>query len=129
MPQTDIRPRAIVLLTDVDTSRRDEPGCLYHRDGRPLTTAEYHLLATCTPAEMDTAVAHTQPVGNWMSERHTMQKALISLYMKYAHQMPDDFPGSVYDLMTDDDYAEFEHLAEILSADDALEEPIGHDLD
>ncbi|MFQ6856377.1 hypothetical protein AAIB46_36795 [Streptomyces sp. 35M1] len=81
MAQTDLRPRAVVLLTDVDTSRRDEPGRLYHHDGRPFTTAEYDLLCTCTRAEIDIAVAYMQPVGDWMSERHTMQKALIGLYM------------------------------------------------
>ncbi|MFI5803494.1 hypothetical protein [Streptomyces sp. NPDC051561] len=126
MTQTDIRPRAIVLLTDVDISRRGEPNHPYHWDGRPFSSAEYHLLATCTPAEIDIAVALTQPEGDWMSERHVTQKAIVSLYMKYASRMPDDFPGSVYDLMTDEDYAEFERLAEIFSTDAAFDELTGH---
>ncbi|MEE1728510.1 hypothetical protein PUR33_05155 [Streptomyces sp. BE282] len=129
MAQTDIRPRAVVLLTDVDTSRRDEPGRLYHHDGRPFTTAEYDLLCTCTRAEIDIAVAHMQPVGAWMSERHTMQKALIGLYMKYAYQFTDASPDSVYDLVTDEDYAKFERLAEILSPGDAVEDLAGHEQD
>lgn len=70
-----------------------------------------------------------QPVGDWMSERQTVQKALIGLYMKYAYQMPDAFPDSVYDLMTEEDYSEFERLADIVSADDAFEEHTGHEQD
>ncbi|MBT2895656.1 MULTISPECIES: hypothetical protein [Streptomyces] len=129
MAITDTRPRAIVLLTDIDASRSDEPDHLFHHDGRPFTTAEYELLSTCTPTEIDIAVAHMQPVGDWMSERQTVQKALIGLYMKYAYQMPDAFPDSVYDLMTEEDYSEFERLADIVSADDAFEEHTGHEQD
>lgn len=130
MAHFDTRPRVVALLTDVDTARREEPGLLYHRDARPFTTAEYDLIITCTRAEMDTAIAYMQPVRGGMSERHTMQKTLISLYMKYAHQLPDASPDSVYDLMTDEDYAEFARLAEILgAADDAFEEHTGHEQD
>ncbi|WP_434593173.1 hypothetical protein [Streptomyces sp. A5-4] len=131
MATTEVRPRAIVLLSDVDPSRSDGPEHLYHRDGRPLTTSEYDLFTTCTRAEIEIAVAYMQPIGDWMSERYKVQKALISLYMKYAHQLPDAFPdsASVYDLMTDEDYAEFERLVEILSPDDGFEEHIGHEQD
>ncbi|MFD4172486.1 hypothetical protein [Streptomyces anulatus] len=41
----------------------------------------------------------------------------------------DASPGSVYDLMTGEDYAKFERLAEILSLGDAVEELAGHEQD
>ncbi|WP_406139528.1 hypothetical protein OH828_20730 [Streptomyces anulatus] len=131
MATTEIRPRAIVLLSDVDPSRSDGPEHLYHRDGRPLSIAEYDLFATCTQAEIDIAVAYMQPVGDGMSERYKVQKALISLYMKYAHQLPDAFPDSAsgYDLMTDEDYAEFERLVEVLGPGDGFEEHTAHEED
>ncbi|MFJ6437515.1 hypothetical protein [Streptomyces sp. NPDC091416] len=127
MAQTDIRPRVIVLITDLDVSRGDEPDRLFHHDGRPFTTAECNLITTCTPAEMDIAVAYMRSMGDWMSEPQTVQKALIGLYMKYAYQVPDGFSGSVYDLMTDEDYAKFERLVEIFKADDAFEDRAGHE--
>ncbi|MFQ6854459.1 hypothetical protein AAIB46_26680 [Streptomyces sp. 35M1] len=49
--------------------------------------------------------------------------------MKYAYQCTDGSPDSVYDLMTDEDYAKFERLAETLSPGDAVEELAGHEQD
>ncbi|KUF15447.1 hypothetical protein [Streptomyces silvensis] len=123
MAQTEIRPRVVILLADVDTSRRDETGRLYRRDGRPLTGAEHDLLSTSTSDETAMAAAHRLPdAADWMSERSSVGRALVSLYMKYAYLLPDDSLDSVYDLMTDEDYAEFERLADIHSALSALEE-------
>ncbi|MFI1768873.1 hypothetical protein ACH41H_43520 [Streptomyces sp. NPDC020800] len=123
MAQTEIRPRVVILLADVDPSRRDEPGRLYRRDGRPLTGAEHDLFATSTSDEIAMAVAHGLPdEADWMSEGDLVAKALVSLYMKYAYQLPDDSMDSVYDLMTDEDYAEFERLTDLQNALYAHEE-------
>ncbi|MER7778186.1 hypothetical protein ABTZ21_24815 [Streptomyces sp. NPDC096191] len=124
MAHTEIRPHVVILLADVDTSRRDEHGRLYHRDGRPLTGIEHDLLSTSTSDEINMAVVHGLPdEAGWMSESTLVGRALVSLYMKYAYLLPDDSLDSVYDLMTDEDYAEFERLSDIHSA---LRAPEGH---
>ncbi|MGW6791300.1 hypothetical protein [Streptomyces chartreusis] len=123
MAQTEIRPRVVVLLTDVDTSSRDETGRLCRRDGRPLTGAEHDLLSTSTSDEIAMAVAHGLPdEADWMSEGDLVARALVSLYMKYAYLLPDGSLDSVYDLMTDEDYAEFERLTDLQNALYAREE-------
>ncbi|MFE4646613.1 hypothetical protein ACFRFS_37375, partial [Streptomyces sp. NPDC056730] len=76
MAQTDIRPRVVILLADVDPSRRDGPGRLYRRDGRPLTGAEHDLFATSTSDEIAMAVAHRLPdEAGWMSEGDLVAKS------------------------------------------------------
>jgi len=43
MPQSSVRPEVVVLITDVDFDRHDDPTRPYHRDGRPFTVAEHAL--------------------------------------------------------------------------------------
>ncbi|MFD9634338.1 hypothetical protein [Streptomyces violascens] len=120
MPQPSIRPDVVVLLTDVDTSRRT-PDHLYRHDGSPFTAAELDLLHTCTPAEIDAANAQRQLQDDWKSEDHEIHKALVDLFTKYVDQLPDGTlcrSSDIYDLMTDQDYAECERLAEAIKARD-----------
>jgi hypothetical protein len=126
MTDSDLRLRVVALLTDIDTSPRDKRGVLYHRDARPFTPAEYDVIATCTETEMVTAIACNQLEAEGASESLTPQKALLGLYMKYARRLPANSPDDVYDLMTDEDYAEFGRLADIFNAGDGPEEHAGH---
>lgn len=112
MPPTDIRPRVIALVADLDTTRPDGPERLHHLDGREFTDAEYDLLANATPDEITIAAAHKVPSApDGLSERHHAAKALISLFMKYATCTPDDSLDALLDLMTDEDYAQFAYLS------------------
>ncbi|MFE6397498.1 hypothetical protein [Streptomyces alboflavus] len=122
MPHSPIRPEVVVLITDLDLDPRDDRTRPYHRDGRPFTRAEHALLATSTKAEI--AAAHTQMriEAEWQRELDEMKDAFVELLMKYFAKLPK---GSVVsdavEIMTDEDYAEFERLAEIVTAEDTLE--------
>ncbi|MEU6990605.1 hypothetical protein ABZ953_08120 [Streptomyces sp. NPDC046465] len=112
MPPTDIRPRVIALVADLDTTRPDGPERLHHLDGREFTDAEYDLFANVTPDEITLAAAYKAPsVPDGLSERHSAAKALVGLFMKYATRALDDSLDAVLDLMTDEDYAQFEYLS------------------
>ncbi|MEV5873492.1 hypothetical protein AB0L75_04520 [Streptomyces sp. NPDC052101] len=94
----------------------------YHRDGRPFTRAERDLLVTFTPEEKAAAKAQIQLEAEWQRELDEMKDAFVDLLMKYFAKLPK---GSVVSdavaIMTDEDYAEFGRLAEIVTAEDTLE--------
>ncbi|MET9965417.1 hypothetical protein ABZZ80_05695 [Streptomyces sp. NPDC006356] len=122
MPDSSVRPEVVVLITKVDFSRRDDPTRPYHRDGRPFTPAEHALLVTCTPEERAAAKAQIRRAAEWQRELDEMQDAFVELLMKYFAELPKGFTVSdAVALMTDEDYAEFERLAEIVTAEDTLE--------
>ncbi|AOR33411.1 MULTISPECIES: hypothetical protein [Streptomyces] len=122
MPHSSVRPEVVLLITQVDFSHPDIRTRPYHRDGRPFTRAERDLLVTFTPEEKAAAKAQIQLEAEWQRELDEMQDAFVDLLMKYFAKLPK---GSVVDdavaIMTDEDYAEFERLAEIVTAEDTLE--------
>ncbi|MFF6857204.1 hypothetical protein ACFY9H_17765 [Streptomyces bacillaris] len=121
MPSS-IRPEVVLLLTKLDFSHPDIRTRPYHRDGRPFTRAERDLLVTFTPEEKAAAQAQIQLEAEWQRELDDMRDDFVALLMKYFAKLPK---GSVVDdavdIMTDEDYAEFERLAEIVTAEDTLE--------
>ncbi|OIK00203.1 hypothetical protein [Streptomyces monashensis] len=121
MPST-VRPEVVLLITKLDFSHPDIRTRPYHRDGRPFTRAERDLLVTFTPEEKAAAKAQMQLEAEWQRELDEMKDAFVDLLMKYFAKLPK---GSVVDdavaIMTDEDYAEFERLAEIVTAEDTLE--------
>ncbi|MFF4605755.1 hypothetical protein ACFY12_23815 [Streptomyces sp. NPDC001339] len=120
MPELSVRPDVVVLLTDVDASRRDSDH-LYRRGGSPFTAAEHDLIYTCTPEEIDAANAQKRLENDLVRERQAMQEALVNLFTKYVDQLPDGTlcsAGEVYALMADEDYAECARLVEALRARD-----------
>ncbi|MFF8906325.1 hypothetical protein [Streptomyces olivaceoviridis] len=121
MPST-VRPEVVLLITNVDFSHPDIRTRPYHRDGRPFTRAERDLLVTFTPEEKAAAKAQIQLEAEWQRELDEMKDDFVALLMKYFAKLPK---GSVVDdavaIMTDEDYAEFERLAEIVTAEDTLE--------
>ncbi|MFB7636513.1 hypothetical protein ACFC0M_36995 [Streptomyces sp. NPDC056149] len=121
MPQLPVRPEVVVLLTDVDLSRADDPSRLFHRDGRPFTAAEHYLLTTLTPEEIAAAKAQTFLEYEWTREINEMKAALANLLMKYSTRLPKgSLVGDAVAIMTDEDYAEYEHLVGIVTAEDPL---------
>ncbi|MEH0625072.1 hypothetical protein [Streptomyces stelliscabiei] len=122
MPHSSVRPNVVVLITDVDFDRRDDPTRPYHRDGRPFTVAEHALLVTCTPEEIAAAKAQMRREAEWQRELDAMQDAFVELLMKYFAKLPK---GSVVSdaiaVMTDEDYAEYERLVKIVTAEDTFE--------
>jgi hypothetical protein len=122
MPDSSVRPEVVVLITKVDFSRRDDPTRPYHHDGRPFTPAEHALLVTCTPEERAAAKAQIRRAAEWQRELDEMQDAFVELLMKYFAKLPKGSTVSdAVAIMTDEDYAEFERLAEIATAEDTLE--------
>ncbi|MYX31473.1 hypothetical protein GTY75_33530 [Streptomyces sp. SID8381] len=121
MPSS-IRPEVVLLITKIDFNHPDIRTRPYHRDGRPFTRAERDLLATFTPEEKAAAKAQIQLEAEWQRELDDMKDDFVALLMKYFAKLPK---GSVVDdavaIMTDEDYAEFERLAEIVTAEDTLE--------
>ncbi|MCX4675565.1 hypothetical protein OG413_09625 [Streptomyces sp. NBC_01433] len=116
MLSTQLRPQVIALAADVDTTHPKAPERLYHLDGRELTDAEYDLFSTITADEISIAVTHKLPdVPDQLNERLKAGKALIDLFMKYVHQAPDSSIDDIFDLMTDEDYEEFERLRAVQS--------------
>ncbi|MEU6285664.1 hypothetical protein [Streptomyces sp. NPDC047028] len=120
MPSS-VRPEVVLLITKVDFSHPDRTRP-YHRDGRPFTRAERDLLVTFTPEEKAAANAQIQLEAEWQRELDEMKDAFVDLLMKYFAKLPE---GSVVSdavaIMTEEDYAEFERLAEIVTAEDTLE--------
>ncbi|MER6027376.1 hypothetical protein [Streptomyces sp. NPDC001851] len=120
MPSS-VRPEVVLLITTLDLNHPDKTRP-YHRDGRPFTRAERDLLITFTPEEKAAAIAQIQLEDEWQRELDEMKDAFVDLLMKYFAKLPK---GSVVSdavaIMTDEDYAEFERLAEIVTAEDTLE--------
>ncbi|MEW1816612.1 MULTISPECIES: hypothetical protein [Streptomyces] len=121
MPSS-VRPEVVLLITKVDFNHPDARTRPYHRDGRPFTRAEHALLATFTQEEKTAAMAQIQLEAEWQRDLDEMKDDFVALLMKYFAKLPK---GSVVSdavaIMTDEDYAEFEHLAEIVTAEDTLE--------
>ncbi|MQY36167.1 hypothetical protein SRB17_41640 [Streptomyces sp. RB17] len=121
MPSS-VRPEVVLLITKLDFSHPDIRTRPYHRDGRPFTRAERDLLVTFTPEEKAAAKAQIQVEAEWQRELDEMRDAFVDLLMKYFAKLPK---GSVVDdavaIMTYEDYAKFERLAEIVTAEDTLE--------
>jgi hypothetical protein len=119
---SSVRPEVVLLITKVDFHHPDARTRPYHRDGRPFTRAEHALLATFTPEEATAAMAQIRLEAEWQRELDEMKDAFVDLLMKYFAKLPK---GSVVDdavaIMTDEDYVEFERLAEIVTAEDTLE--------
>lgn len=128
MPQPSVRPNVVVLLTEVDSPRRDDWSLLYRHDGTVLTAAEHDLFCTATPAEMTAAKAQRRLEDEWARETHEMNVTLVDLFTKYVDQLPDGSLGSdAIDLMTDEDYAEYERLIKIVAARNGLEYRTEHE--
>lgn len=128
MPQPSVRPNIVVLLTEVDSSRRDDRSRLYRRDGTVFSAAEHDLICTATPAEITTAKAQRRLESEWVRESHVMNVALVDLFMKYVDQLPDgSLCSNIYATMTDEDYAEYERLVKIVAARNGLEYRAEHD--
>ncbi|MBZ3906772.1 hypothetical protein [Streptomyces griseiscabiei] len=122
MPHSSVRPEVVVLITDVDFDRRDDPTRPYHRDGRPFTAAERALLVSCTPAERAAAKAQMRLEADWQRELDAMQDAFVELLMKYFAKLPkDSVVSDAVAIMTDEDHAEYERLVKIVTAEDTLE--------
>ncbi|MHC6627485.1 hypothetical protein ACYTFC_15485 [Streptomyces globosus] len=123
MPQTSIRPDVVVLFTDVDWyGHLDDPQRPYHRDGRPFTRAEHLLLNTITPEEQAAGLAQLRREADWLRDVDAKRQVFIDLVLKYLAKLPE---GSVVSdavaIMTDQDYAEYERLLPIVTAEDTLE--------
>nr|WP_127891800.1 hypothetical protein [Streptomyces sp. S10(2018)] len=120
--RSSVRPGVVLLLTTLDLDHPDIRKRPYHRDGRPFTRAERDLLITSTSEEKAAAIAQIQLEDEWQRELDEMKAAFVDLLTKYFAKLPD---GSVVSdavaIMTDEDYAEFERLAEIATAEDTLE--------
>ncbi|MFD9133665.1 hypothetical protein ACFVZA_14770 [Streptomyces bottropensis] len=128
MPQPSVRANVVVLLTEVDGTRRDDRSLLYRRNGTAFTTAEHDLICTATPAEMTAAKAQQRLENEWARETHEMQKALVDLFTKYVDQLPDgSLCSNIYATMTDEDYAEYKRLVEIVAARTGLEYRAEHE--
>ncbi|MFI8204832.1 hypothetical protein [Streptomyces sp. NPDC085937] len=127
MPQPSVRPHVVVLLTEVDSTRPDDPSLLYRRNGTAFTAAEHDLICTATPAEITAANAQRRLENEWARGTHAMQKALVDLFMKYVDQLPDGSCSNIYATMTDEDYAEYERLVQIVAARTGLEYRTEHD--
>ncbi|MEV6378793.1 hypothetical protein AB0M31_05165 [Streptomyces sp. NPDC051773] len=127
MRQPSVRPNVVVLLTDVDSTRPDDPSLLYRRNGTSFTTAELDLICTATPAEITAANAQRRLENEWARETHAMQKALVDLFMKHVDSLPDGSCSSIYATMTDEDYAEYERLVQIVAARTGLEHRAEHE--
>ncbi|QJS10783.1 hypothetical protein HKX69_15800 [Streptomyces argyrophyllae] len=121
MPSS-VRPEVVLLITKLDLNHPDARKRPYHRDGRPFTRAERDLLTTFTPEEKTAAIAQIQLEAEWQRELDEMKNAFVDLLMKYFAKLAK---GSVVSdavaIMTDEDYTEFERLAEIVTAEDTLE--------
>jgi hypothetical protein len=126
MPSS-VRPALVVLLTEVDSTRPDDPSLLYRRNGTPFTTAEHDLICTATPAEITAANAQRRLENEWARETHAMQKALVDLFMKYVDQLPDGSCSNIYATMTAKDYAQYERLVKIVAARTGLEYRAEHE--
>ncbi|MEU6756375.1 hypothetical protein [Streptomyces sp. NPDC046685] len=123
MPQPSIRPDVVVLFTDVDWhGHLDDPTRPYHRDGRPFTHAEHLLLTTITPEEQAAGLAQLRREADWLRDLDAKRQVFVDLVLKYLAKLPE---GSVVDdaidIMTDEDYAEYERLLPIVTAEDTLE--------
>lgn len=128
MPQPSVRPHVVVLLTEVDSTPRDDRSLLYRRDGTVFTAAEHDLICTATPAEITAANAQRQLEDEWARETHEIEKALVDLFTKYIDQLPEgSLCSNIYATMTDEDYAEFERLAKIVAARRGIEFPDEHE--
>ncbi|MFG3099634.1 hypothetical protein ACGFZL_03715 [Streptomyces sp. NPDC048182] len=119
---SSVRPEVVLLLTTLDLNHPGTRQRPYHRDGRPFTLAERDLLITFTPEEKAAAIAQIELEDEWQRELDEIKDAFVDLLMKYFAKLPE---GSVVSdavaIMTDEDYARFEHLAEIATAEDTLE--------
>ncbi|QEV19325.1 hypothetical protein [Streptomyces alboniger] len=129
MPHTEIRPHVVVLLTEVDYDRHDDASRLYRCDGSPLTAAEHALLSTATRAEFSAANAQMRLEDEWARELDALKETFVELLMKYAHLPEGSTVSDVVDIMTDEDYAEYERLLPIVTAQDTLEYLAEHGAD
>ncbi|QYX78976.1 hypothetical protein [Streptomyces akebiae] len=122
MPSSSVRPEVVLLITDLDLDRHEDPSRCYHLDGRPFTTAEHQLLSTMTPAEIAAAKAQMRLEDEWERELDAMKDAFVELLMKYFARLPK---GSVVSdavaIMTDEDRTEYERLVKIVTAQDTME--------
>ncbi|WNZ09628.1 hypothetical protein [Streptomyces sp. 11x1] len=122
MPSSSVRPEVVLLITDLDLARHEDPSRCYHLDGHPFTTAEHQLLSTMTPAEIAAAKAQMRLEDEWERELDAMKDAFVELLMKYFARLPK---GSVVSdavaIMTDEDRTEYERLVKIVTAQDTME--------
>ncbi|MFD5780441.1 hypothetical protein [Streptomyces sp. NPDC126933] len=121
MPQPHIRPDVVALFADVDWhGHRDEPP--YHRDGRPFTLTEQRLISTITPEEGAAARQQIRRENEWLDEVDAMRDDFVALVRKYLDQLPKNaVVADAISIMTDEDYAEYERLVPIVTAQDTLE--------
>ncbi|MGW0489066.1 hypothetical protein [Streptomyces olivaceus] len=128
MPQPSVRPNVVVLLTEVDSTLRDDYSRLYRHDGTVFTDAEHDLVRTCTPEEISAANAHRALEDEWVRETNEIHKALVDLVTKYIDRLPDgSLCSDIYATMTDEDYAECDRLAKNVAARNGVEYPAEHD--
>ncbi|MCC9707875.1 hypothetical protein E4N62_23005 [Streptomyces sp. MNU76] len=122
MPSSSVRPEVVLLITDLDLDRHEDPPRCYHLDGRPFTTAEHQLLSTMTPAEIAAAKAQMRLEDEWERELDAMKDAFVELLMKYFARLPKvSVVSDAVAIMTDEDRTEYERLVKIVTAQDTLE--------
>ncbi|MFE6025809.1 hypothetical protein [Streptomyces niveus] len=123
MAQPHIRPDVVALFADVDWhGHLDDPQRAYHRDGRPFTLAEQRLLVTVTPEEKAAGHQQIRRENEWLDEVDAMRDDFVALVMKYFDQLPKgSMVADAIGIMTAEDYAEYERLVPIVTAQDTLE--------
>ncbi|PNG20053.1 hypothetical protein [Streptomyces cahuitamycinicus] len=117
MPQPTVRPNIVVLLTELESTPRDDSWVLYRHNGTAFTDAEHDLIGTATPAEITAAKAQRRLQNDWARETHEAEKALVDLVTKYIDRLPEgSLCSNIYATMSDEDYAECDRLARIVAA-------------
>ena len=124
MPQPSVRPDVVVLLTEVDSTPRDDYSLINRHYGTAFTDAERDLICTATPAEITAAIAQRELENEWVRETNEIHKALFDLVTKYIDQLPEGaLCSNIYAHMTDEDYAECDRLARIVAARNGFDYP------
>lgn len=124
MSETSIRPEAVALLTDVAIDPHQHYTQWTRRDGTPLTDEEQRLIGSATAPELQAVADYSQRIIEREEQMSRAFTRLAELAIPYFAQLPE---GAVMDdvvpLMSEDDRAEFERLAELVAPDGTVVPP------
>jgi hypothetical protein len=115
---TSIRPNVVALFLDLNLG--DNPNTWTHTDGRPITRDELHLAMTATREELEAVLEHSTRSLDYAREQETATKRFLELTAPYFAAHPGASVADIRPLMTSEDRAEFDQLAELLAPDGTL---------
>ncbi|MDF9814181.1 hypothetical protein [Streptomyces sp. SPB162] len=108
------RPDIIALLCSADFTRLSDTGIWTHRDGRPFSREEQARVLEATRAEREEVGMQLTRYRNYVQEAVNAPETLQRFLAPFMQQLTQKNLGNAVELMSKDDYTEFERLLALI---------------